>query len=208
MLNKGMGALVRDLTDRGTWKNTVLVCMGEFGRTPRINQNAGRDHWARCWSVVVGGGAIKGGQIFGATDKQGTDVKGDEVATVGDLFATIYKGLGLDPAQQIRDNLGRPLPIADGNRSRPWFSRSASDGIRSESIPDLVDRAVERALLGPPTVVKKIALRERCAPAGTLRRQAGARGRLSWQRAFRKVPSPLPKLLRLRPSAGPAKSIE
>ncbi len=76
-LNKGMGALVRDLTDRGMWKNTVLVCMGEFGRTPRINQNAGRDHWARCWSVVVGGGAIKGGQIFGATDKQGTDVKGE-----------------------------------------------------------------------------------------------------------------------------------
>jgi hypothetical protein len=114
MLNKGMGALVRDLTDRGMWKNTVLVCMGEFGRTPRINQNAGRDHWARCWSVVVGGGAIKGGQIFGATDKQGTDVKGEEVATVGDLFATIYKGLGLDPTQQIRDNLGRPLPIAEG----------------------------------------------------------------------------------------------
>jgi uncharacterized protein (DUF1501 family) len=114
MLNKGMGTLVRDLTDRGMWKNTALVCMGEFGRTPRINQNAGRDHWARCWSVVVGGGAIKGGQIFGATDKQGTDVKGDEVASVGDLFATIYKGLGLDPTQQIRDNLGRPLPIADG----------------------------------------------------------------------------------------------
>jgi hypothetical protein len=114
MLDKGMGAFVRDLVDRGLWKNTVLVCMGEFGRTPRINQNAGRDHWARCWSVVLGGGALNGGQVFGATDKQGLDIKGEEAATVGDLFATIYKGLGLDPAQQIRDNLGRPLPIAEG----------------------------------------------------------------------------------------------
>ena len=113
-LDKGMGALVRDLVDRGRWDNTVLVCMGEFGRTPRINQNAGRDHWARCWSVVVGGGAIKAGQVFGATDKEGTGVKGDDVATVGDVFATIYKGLGLDPASQIRDNLGRPLPLAEG----------------------------------------------------------------------------------------------
>jgi hypothetical protein len=114
MLDKGMGTLVRDLVDRGLWHNTVLVCMGEFGRTPRINQNAGRDHWARCWSVVVGGGVIKGGQVFGATDKDGTGIKGNEVATVGDLFATLYKGLGLEPTLQIRDNLGRPLPLAEG----------------------------------------------------------------------------------------------
>ena len=59
----------------GMWKNTVVLWMGEFGRTPRINQNAGRDHWARCWSVVIGGGAIKGGQIYGATSPDGTDVK-------------------------------------------------------------------------------------------------------------------------------------
>src|SRR5439155_19033995 len=106
-LNKGMGALVRDLVDRGMWKNTVLLWMGEFGRTPRINQNAGRDHWARCWSVVVGGGAIKGGQVYGSTSKDGTDVASDK-CTVADLFATVYKGLGLDPATKVRDNLGRP----------------------------------------------------------------------------------------------------
>jgi uncharacterized protein (DUF1501 family) len=109
-----MGALVRDLVDRGRWANTVLLWMGEFGRTPRINQNAGRDHWARCWSVVLGGGAIKGGRVFGATDKDGTSIQGNDSATVGDIFATVYKGLGLDPKQQIRDNLGRPLPIAEG----------------------------------------------------------------------------------------------
>jgi hypothetical protein len=113
-LDKGMGTLVKDLVDRGMWKNTVIVWMGEFGRTPRINQNAGRDHWARCWSVVIGGGGIKGGQVFGATDADGTSVKGDAVASVGDLFSTIYKGMGLDPTVQIRDNLGRPMPLADG----------------------------------------------------------------------------------------------
>src|SRR5262249_11913338 len=96
VLDKAMGTLVQDLVDRGLWKNTVVLWMGECGRTPRINQNAGRDHWARCWSVVVGGGALKGGEVFGATDQDGTSVKGEAVATVGDLFATVYKGLGLD----------------------------------------------------------------------------------------------------------------
>jgi hypothetical protein len=113
-LDKAMAALVKDLVTRGLWKNTVVVWMGEFGRTPRINQNAGRDHWARCWSVVVGGGSIKGGQVFGATDADGMSVKGDQTASVGDLFATVYKGMGLDPALQIRDSVGRPLPIAVG----------------------------------------------------------------------------------------------
>ncbi|HJT77616.1 MAG TPA: DUF1501 domain-containing protein [Gemmataceae bacterium] len=114
-LDVGMAALVRDLTDRGLWKNTVVLWMGEFGRTPRINQNAGRDHWARCWSVVVGGGAIKGGQVIGATSADGMDLAdGTERVTIGDLFATVYKGIGLDPATPVRDNLGRPLKISDG----------------------------------------------------------------------------------------------
>ena len=112
-LDKGMGALVKDLINRGMWKNTVVVWMGEFGRTPRINQNAGRDHWARCWSIVLGGGAIQGGQIFGATSKDGMDVQSDK-ATIGDVFATLFKGLGVDPSTKVRDNLGRPLEIADG----------------------------------------------------------------------------------------------
>ncbi len=112
-LDEGMGGLVADLVNRGMWKNTVVLWMGEFGRTPRINQNAGRDHWARSWSVVVGGGAIKGGQAYGATDKDGIDVAKDP-CSIGDLFATVYKGLGIDPATKVRDNLGRPLELADG----------------------------------------------------------------------------------------------
>jgi hypothetical protein len=112
-LDKGMGNLVKELNERGMWKNTVVLWMGEFGRTPRINQNGGRDHWGRCWSVVVGGGALKGGVAVGATSKDGMDVDKDPVR-IGDLFATVYKGLGIDPASKVRDNLGRPLELAEG----------------------------------------------------------------------------------------------
>lgn len=112
-LDKGMGTLVKELVEREMWKNTVVLWMGEFGRTPKINQNNGRDHWARCWSVVVGGGAIKGGQIYGSTNADGTDVQ-DKPCKIGDLFATIYKGLGIDPSTQVRDNIGRPLALAEG----------------------------------------------------------------------------------------------
>jgi hypothetical protein len=112
-LDQGMGALVKQLVERGRWKDTVVVWMGEFGRTPRINQNGGRDHWGRCWSVVVGGGAIKGGIAYGSTSKDGLDPDKDPVR-VGDLFATVYKGLGIDPSTKVRDNLGRPLELAEG----------------------------------------------------------------------------------------------
>jgi hypothetical protein len=115
-LDQGMSALVKDLVDRGMWENTVILWMGEFGRTPRINQNAGRDHWARCWSVVVGGGGIKGGQAYGATDADGLAVARDPVH-VGDVFATVYRALGIDPSAQIRDPIGRPFGISgDGGR--------------------------------------------------------------------------------------------
>jgi len=113
-LDKGMGTLVKDLVDRGRWENTVLVWMGEFGRTPRINQNAGRDHWARCWSVVVGGGALKGGRVYGSTSKDGLEVASSP-CSVGDLFATLYKAMGIDPALQIRDAIGRPHNISGEN---------------------------------------------------------------------------------------------
>lgn len=122
-LDKAMGKLVKDLVERGMWQNTVLVWMGEFARTPRINQNTGRDHWARCWSIVVGGGGIKGGQVHGATDQDGMDVARDRV-TVGDVFASIYRGLGIDPSTQVRDPIGRPFPIAglSGKPIAPLFA--------------------------------------------------------------------------------------
>jgi uncharacterized protein (DUF1501 family) len=116
-LDNAMGSLVEDLVQRGLWRNTVLVWMGEFGRTPRINQNTGRDHWARSWSVVVGGGGIQGGRVHGATTADGMDVARDRV-NIGDVFATIYRGLGIDPANQVRDPIGRPFAIA-GLQGRP-----------------------------------------------------------------------------------------
>jgi hypothetical protein len=114
-MDKAMSALVRDLDQRGKLKDTVIVWMGDFGRTPRINQNAGRDHWSRCWSVVLGGGNIKGGVVYGKTGKDGTDIAENEVGVL-DLYATLYRGLGIDPTPEtnasVRDNLGRPYYIA------------------------------------------------------------------------------------------------
>ena len=88
--------------------------MGEFGRTPRINQNGGRDHWARGagrWHSAAE--ALQGGQVYGSTSKDGMDVA-SKPCSIGDLYATVFKGLGIDPATQQRDNLGRPLAIAEG----------------------------------------------------------------------------------------------
>ena len=119
-LDKAMGALTRDLKDRGKLQDTVIVWMGDFGRTPKINQNGGRDHYPRAWSVVVGGGNIKGGIAYGATDKDGTEAT-ENKADILDLYATLYKGLGIDPTPEtnasVRDNLGRPYYVA-GDRSK------------------------------------------------------------------------------------------
>jgi uncharacterized protein (DUF1501 family) len=114
-LDRGMGTLVKDLAQRGKLKDTVIVWMGDFGRTPKINMNGGRDHYPRAWSVVVGGGNINGGIAYGATDKDGTEAVDRKVGIL-DLYATIYRGLGIDPTPEtnasVRDNLGRPYYIA------------------------------------------------------------------------------------------------
>lgn len=120
-LDQGMAALVQDLVERGLWKSTVVVWMGEFGRTPKINQNGGRDHWGRNWSVVVGGGGIKGGVVHGSTDKDGTSVK-DNPCSVSDLFATLYSALGINPDTEIRDPLGRPRKISGEKGGKPIAS--------------------------------------------------------------------------------------
>jgi len=135
VLDKAMGTLVKDLAQRGKLKDTVIVWMGDFGRTPRINQNAGRDHYPRAWSVVIGGGNIKGGIAYGATDKDGTEAADKKVGIL-DLYGTLYKGLGIDPTPEtnasVRDNLGRPYYIA-GDRANP-----PQKMLDSLWIPDLV----------------------------------------------------------------------
>jgi hypothetical protein len=112
-LDKGMSALVADLSQRGMLDTTMVVWMGEFGRTPRINENSGRDHWPRSWSIVMGGGGIKGGQTVGDTDKDGIDVV-DRPVGVMDVVATMTKTMGIDLATQFTTPLGRPMKVVDG----------------------------------------------------------------------------------------------
>ncbi|MCU0706102.1 MAG: DUF1501 domain-containing protein [Fimbriiglobus sp.] len=116
-LDKGMGSLVEDLAQSGKLKDTVIVWMGEFGRTPKLNANMGRDHYPRAWSVVVGGGNLKGGIAHGSTEADGGSPK-DAPVQIQDLYATLYAGLGLDPKTQIRDNLGRPTAIAADDKGK------------------------------------------------------------------------------------------
>ena len=111
-LDKAMGSLVYDLHRRGLLDQTLVVWMGEFGRTPRINQNGGRDHWPRSWSVVMGGGGLKGGRVVGGTDKDGVDIVGPEVGVM-DLVATMAKAMGISLDTQYTTPRGRPIKLVD-----------------------------------------------------------------------------------------------
>jgi hypothetical protein len=105
-------ALTGDLADRGLLEKTLLVCLGEFGRTPQINGDKGRDHWAEAFSAVLAGGGVRGGQAFGATDEQGARVKEAPVG-VPDLYATLLAAFGVDGARAYRTPEGRPIKLAD-----------------------------------------------------------------------------------------------
>jgi hypothetical protein len=113
MLDEGLSALLEDLQQRGTLEQTVVLVMGEFGRTPRINAQAGRDHWGLCQSVLLAGGGIRGSQVHGSSDRFGAYPAAEPVDPV-DLHATLYHCLGLDPAQSMVDALGRPSPLSTG----------------------------------------------------------------------------------------------
>ncbi len=103
-------ALLDDLSDRGLLDNTLVVWMGEIGRTPRINNRSGRDHYVRSWSTALAGGGVKGGLVYGESDQDGYDVK-DKKVTEGDFFATVYTALGIDPKTENYSGL-RPVPLA------------------------------------------------------------------------------------------------
>lgn len=111
-LDSGFAALLADLQSRGLLDSTLIVCMGEFGRTPKINARAGRDHWPGTWSAVLAGGGIVGGQAYGTTSKDGMTVE-DKPVGVPDLVATVCKAIGIDPQKQNISGLGRPIRIAD-----------------------------------------------------------------------------------------------
>jgi hypothetical protein len=117
-LDRGMGNLLADLEASGLIENTMVVWMGDFGRTPRINQNTGRDHWPNSWSVVMGGGGMKGGQAIGATDKDGVDIV-DQPVGVMDLIGSMSKAMGISVDTQYTTPRGRPIKVVDGGKPIP-----------------------------------------------------------------------------------------
>lgn len=110
---QSLAALIEDLDERGLLDTTLVIAMGEFGRTPNINASAGRDHWPDCYSLLMAGGGTKGGYVHGASDRMGAHVDRDLV-TPGDLAATIFWAFGIDPETLILDQSNRPHPIARG----------------------------------------------------------------------------------------------
>jgi uncharacterized protein (DUF1501 family) len=107
-------ALVEDLTDRGLLSTTMVVAVGEFGRSPKVNPAGGRDHHPGAWTILMGGGPLKGGVVVGETDEHAYAPKSRPV-TPGEVAATLYKGLGLDPHKELPGPQNRPLPLADYN---------------------------------------------------------------------------------------------
>jgi uncharacterized protein (DUF1501 family) len=103
-------ALVEDLKQRGLLDETLVIAMGEFGRTPKINTNGGRDHWPRVFSVVLAGGGVRGGQVIGASDRNGESPH-DRPVTPADLARTIYTLLGVNPDHELHTDDGRPVPV-------------------------------------------------------------------------------------------------
>ncbi len=118
----GFSRLLTDLTDRGLLERTLVVVMGEIGRTPKINAGAGRDHWEFCYTVLFAGGGMKGGFVHGASDKHGAYPSQNPV-TASDIIATIYHALGISPDLTLTDPLNRPLVLVpDGEPIREVFA--------------------------------------------------------------------------------------
>ncbi len=112
--DQAYSALLEDLSDRGMLKTTVVTALGEFGRTPKINPAGGRDHHPGVWTILMGGGPIQGGRVVGESDELGYFPKSRPV-TPGEVAATLYQALGLDPHHELPGPQNRPLPLADYN---------------------------------------------------------------------------------------------
>lgn len=109
-LDEAVSALLTDLIDRGMLDETLVLMTGEMGRTPRINNKSGRDHWSRAWSVMTAGGGLTSGQVLGSTTRDGSDPATRPVP-LNDLLATVYHQLGIDPDLTFEDELGRPVRV-------------------------------------------------------------------------------------------------
>lgn len=118
-MDHAWAGLLEDLAQRGLLDDTLVIWMGEIGRTPRINNRAGRDHYVRAWTTALAGGGVKRGLVYGSTDEDGVEVR-DNVVSEGDFFATIYQALGIDPTEENYEG-SRPIPLA------PFGSSVVSD---------------------------------------------------------------------------------
>jgi hypothetical protein len=116
-MDQGVSALLSDLDSRGLLEETLVVWMGDMGRTPRINKGAGRDHWSFCYSIVMAGAGIRGGQVYGSSDRSAAYPSTNPVGP-GDVAATIYHALGIDPRTDVTDQQGRPLVLSTGKPIR------------------------------------------------------------------------------------------
>ena len=117
--DQGLAALIEDLHQRGLDKDVSVVAWGEFGRTPRINKNAGRDHWQKVGGGIVAGGGLKTGQVIGATDRTGGKIA-DRPTHFAEVLATLYRGLGIDALDTtVPDLSGRPRYLVEGHRPMP-----------------------------------------------------------------------------------------
>jgi uncharacterized protein (DUF1501 family) len=113
-LDMAMSSLLKDLTDRSMLQRTLVCVMGEFGRTPKINaNNGGRDHWNFCYSLMLAGGGMKPGYVYGASDKIGGEPASDPVGPA-EIIATIYQAMGIPATSELRDVTNRPYTLV------PW----------------------------------------------------------------------------------------
>jgi uncharacterized protein (DUF1501 family) len=118
VLDQAVGALMKDLKDRDLLNDVLVVIMGEFGRSPRLNSgqpdspNPGRDHWGSAISAILAGGGLPGGQVIGATNAK-AEYPVDRPVKPADLLATVYQVMGIDPRQTFKDHSGRPIAILD-----------------------------------------------------------------------------------------------
>lgn len=112
MFDYGYSALLRDLDERGMLEDTMVVAMGEFGRTPKINPAGGRDHWPQCWSILFAGGGVQGGQVIGSTDSIGA-APVDRPTSPAEVVATVFHSLGLDLEHELVAPGGRVFPLVD-----------------------------------------------------------------------------------------------
>jgi uncharacterized protein (DUF1501 family) len=132
--DRGVAALLDDLEARGLLDETLVVVTGEFGRTPRVgastgNSNArdGRDHWSAVFSAAFAGAGVQGGQLIGQSDKLGA-YPASRPYSPADFAATLYQSLGIDPASEVRDRLGRPTSLCAGESIAPLFSAPRTTG--------------------------------------------------------------------------------